>query len=389
MARLAAQSQWAAQIVALADPAEVARQRGEAALGIGKDRQFADHGDLLAQCPGLDAAIVATEVHTHAQITCDCLQAGVPVYLEKPMTRTIEEAHQVVAAARSAEVPLMVGMNLRFAPFYRRLKELVADGAVGEVISVEWKEVLSPGAWADGYCRASWYSRKSEVGGWLLEKSCHDIDQINWLMHPPCARVASFGSRSHFVPRDDVPERCTDGCPVADECVYECHKLHPDGTASLPEYVPPERWDLCVYHCGSDLVDRQVALLEYEDGATAAFSLLPAGNRWERLMRICGSDATIRASDALQEIHICAHDRADPVVEQLTTGRGGHGGADSRAMAAFLRLLDDPSQPSEISLEEGLESMLGAGGIELACQEKRVVELGPLRVAAPQAGEPE
>ncbi|MDP6108150.1 MAG: Gfo/Idh/MocA family oxidoreductase, partial [Candidatus Brocadiia bacterium] len=217
MARLAAQSPWSAEIVALADPAVVARQRGEEALGIGRERQFADHRDLLARCPELDAAIVATEVHNHARVACDCLRAGVSVYLEKPMCRTIDEAHEVVATARSTGVPLMVGMNLRFAPFYRRLKELVADGAIGELISVEWKEVLSADAWADGYCRASWYSRRSEVGGWLLEKSCHDIDQINWLMDAPCARVASLGSRSHFVPREDVPERCTDGCPEADE----------------------------------------------------------------------------------------------------------------------------------------------------------------------------
>jgi predicted dehydrogenase len=295
------------------------------------------------------------------------------------MARTIEEAHDVARAARSSRVPLMVGMNLRFAPFYRRLKQLVSDGAIGTLISIEWKEVLSAAAWADGYCRSSWYSRKCDVGGWLLEKSCHDIDQINWLVDAPCTRVASFGSRGYFRPRDDVPERCSDACPVESTCYFSCHRLHPDGPGSLPTYVPPERWDLCVYHSGSDLVDRQVAILEYDNHVTAAFSLLPVGSHWERLMRICGSEGTVRGSDSRNEIRIHRHNRTEPTVEVTSGVEGGHGGADPGVIGAFLSHLEDPSIPIAVTVEQGLESMLAAGAIETACAERRVVELAPLR----------
>lgn len=382
MARLALQSQWPVEIAALVDPSAEALRCGGGLFGVCEERRFTNHYELLAQCRDLDAAVVATDVRSHAHVACDCLRAGVPVYLEKPMTRTIDEAFDVFATVRSTGVPLMVGLNLRFAPFYRRLKELVSGGAVGDLISIEWKEVLSPAAWADGYCRSSWYSRKDDVGGWLLEKSCHDIDQINWLAGAACARVASFGSRRYFVPRHDVPQRCTEGCPIESQCYFSCFKLHPDGPVSLPPYVPADRWDLCVYHSGSDLVDRQVAILEYENGVTAAFSLLPVGNRWERLMRICGSEATIRASDHQNEIHIYRHDSTEPVVEDLSRVDGGHGGADPNIINAFLHHLNDPSLPLEITVEAGLESMLSAGAIEIACQERRLVELEPLRAKA-------
>lgn len=381
LARQALGSRWTVEIGALADPNPDALKRAGDLFELPTGNRYEGDRELLDRADEFDAAFVATDVRSHARIACECLEAGLPVYLEKPMTRTIDEALRVRATARSTGVPIMVGMNMRFGPFYRRLKDLVSGGAVGEPISIEWKEVLSPVAWADGYCRAGWYSRTRDVGGWLLEKSCHDIDMINWLVDTPCERVASLGSRSLFLPRDDVPRRCTDGCPIESKCYFSCLRLHPDGPDSCALYVPRDRWDLCVYHSGSDLVDRQVAILEYAGGVTAAFSLLPVGNRWERLMRICGSEATIRGSDSAKEIHIYPHDCKEPVVEELAAVEGGHGGADPGVVAAFLGYIENPDVPPPVTLEEGVESILCAAGIEMAREERRLVELGPLREA--------
>jgi predicted dehydrogenase len=379
LASLALKSGQPVEISALADPSQSSRKLAEDALGVPPDRQFTSCAQLLDQCPDLDAAIVATDVRSHAQTACRCLEKGLPIYLEKPMTRTIDEAHQVVRTSRETGVPVMVGFNLRYSPFYRRLKEVVQSGVAGQVISIEWKEILSPHAWADGYSRAGWYTQQDQMGGWLLEKSCHDIDLINWLVDAPCSRVSSFGSRKHFVPRDDVPLRCTDGCPIESECYFSCYKLHPDGPASTPSYVGPERWDLCVYHSGADLRDRQVAIMEYENGVTASFSIVPVGYRWERVMRICGTEATINGSDFDCEINVCRHDASQPTVETLPKTPEGHGGADPAIIKAFLDYMADRSRELPVSLDAALEAMLVAGGIELACDDKRVLELAQLR----------
>ena len=375
LARLLLASGRSVVIAAIADPSEQRRAQAVELLNVAAQGVFADYRELLDACSGIDGAIIATDVATHATIACACLEAGLPAYLEKPMTRTIDEALQVVAAAKETGVPLMVGFNLRYAPFYWRLKQLVAEGAVGEVVSIEWKEVLSPAAWAVGYCRASWFSWEAEAGDFLLEKSCHDVDQINWLAAAPCERVASFGSRRQFVPRDDVPQRCTDGCPIEAECCYSCFKVSPDGPESMPDYVPPDRWDLCVYHSGSDLMDRQVAIMEYANGVTAAFTLVPSGPQWERVMRVCGTTATIRAGDYTNEIRIYRHGSEEPTVEDVTARHEDHGGADPASIGAFVDLLNDPATRPRATLEDGLESMLVAGGIELARQQNSVIEL--------------
>jgi predicted dehydrogenase len=375
MAGLLLDSDRPVTFAALAEPLEARRVQVGERLNVDPERRFADHRELLAQCRGLDGAIIATDVSTHATVACACLEAGVPIYLEKPMTRSIAEAQEVVETAQRTGVPVMIGFNLRYAPFYHRLQQLVAEGVVGDVMSIEWKEVLSPAAWAVGYCRSSWYSRQDEAGGWLLEKSCHDIDQINWLAASPCVRVASFGSRSHFNPRTDLPQRCTDGCPIEAECPYSCFKVSPGGQDSVPGYVPPERWDLCVYHCGSDLMDRQVAIMEYETGTTAAFTIVPSGPRWERLMRICGTKATIRAGDHTNEIRIYPHGVTEPMIEDVSATTNDHGGADPRIIGAFVDFIADPTQPPRATLADGLESMLVAGGIEHARDQNTVIEL--------------
>lgn len=380
LTRLLVDSDRPVVVAALAEPMEPRLAATGDLFDVAPQRRFTDYRRLLDQCNDLDGAIIATDVNTHAEIALACIGAGVPIYLEKPMTRTVDEALAVTAAAKQANVPVMIGFNLRYAPFFHRLRQLVADGAVGDVVSIEWKEVLSAAAWAIGYCRATWYSREAQVGGWLLEKSCHDIDQINWLAGAPGTRVASFGSRSHFLPREDVPLRCTDGCPIEAQCDYSSYKLKSFVADGMPDYVPPDREDLCVYHSGSDLMDRQVAIIEYENNVTAAFSIVATGPDWSRLMRVCGTKATIRGSDLTNELEICRHDKSEPIVETVDADKEHHGGADPTIIASFIDFIADPvANAPRATLDDGLESMLVAGGIETARRENRVIELGQWR----------
>ena len=101
MAGLAIESEWPVRVTALADPSADARRKGGELLSVATARCFTDHRELLEQCQGdVDAAIVASTVDTHAEVACDCLRAGVRIFLEKPITRTIAEAMQVLRATR-------------------------------------------------------------------------------------------------------------------------------------------------------------------------------------------------------------------------------------------------------------------------------------------------
>ncbi len=377
LAGLAAQDAGRAKISAVAEPVETHRAGFADEFAVPQNRCFETHQELLSECPDLGGIFVTTPVASHAEVACDCLEAGVPVFLEKPMALNVAEARRIVDTAERTGVRLQVGFNMRYSPFCMRLKEVVSEGQLGRMLSVEWKETLAPSHWAE-YCRHPTYNRRAALGSWLLEKSCHDVDMINWIVDAPCVRVASFGSRSHFNPRPDVPERCSEECPIEAECIFSARKLYgdPEPDATGRRRQMPR---VCVYHSGSDLVDHQTAMLEYANGVTVGFSLLPLTHLQSRFVLICGSEATLRGCSALNELRIHPYLTGEEMVCDPGPASGGHGGADPTIVEAFIDWLDDGAHPPKTTAAEGLEAMVVACGIDLAMREHRVIELDELR----------
>ncbi len=199
-----------AELVAVAEPREDRRENCRGALCVPAERYCHDHRELLERLDELkfDAVIIATDVATHHGIACACMEAGLSIFLEKPMTRTLDEAADLVTVAQRTGAAVQVGFNMRYSPFFRKLHEIVTSGVLGTILSLKWTEALSLRHWSECYCRNSSYNNSATIGSWLLEKSCHDMDQFNWLLGKRCERVASFCSRSFFVPSTvpDVPK---------------------------------------------------------------------------------------------------------------------------------------------------------------------------------------
>jgi len=362
-----------AKIVAVAETDERRRRLFQKKFGVPQNRCYENYEALLNSDVKLDGVFVTTTPENHAEIACAFLERGVPVFLEKPMATNIEDAARIVSAARETGTPIQVGFNCRYAPFFVRLKEVLSSGQLGRILSLEWKEVLSPHHWST-YCRYPSYNRRSVIGSWLLEKCCHDLDLINWLVESPCVRVASFGSRSCFKQRADLPERCTQGCPIEDECIFSAFKFHPElknNPKALPDY-----FTLCVYNVDSDLVDHQSALLEYENGVSVCFSLMPLSQENTRLLYICGTKATLKGSWIRNEIRLFPHQNREEIVcDPDLSIEEEHGGGDPRIVLNFLDWLDDPANRPKTTEKEGWEAMKVACAIDLALREHRVVEL--------------
>ena len=116
----------------------------------------------------------------------------------------------------------MVCFVLRFAAFYRKVKEIIDSGALGEIVSIQASEGVMPWHQAHSFVRGHW-SVVQKSSPMILSKCCHDTDIVHWLAGRRCRRVASFGSLEYFRPERapaGAPARCTDGCPVGDTCPY-------------------------------------------------------------------------------------------------------------------------------------------------------------------------
>ncbi len=107
----------------------------ESAQRFGVPMAFSDHREMLDR-PDLDAIGVSVRVPKHHALTMDALRAGKRVYTEWPLGANLAEAEEMADLARSQGIMTMVGLQGRCAPEFLRLRELVTDGYVGEVLTV-------------------------------------------------------------------------------------------------------------------------------------------------------------------------------------------------------------------------------------------------------------
>lgn len=146
------------------------------------------HPDLaaaLAAGPRPDGVIVATPNPAHLQNGLDCIAAGLPVLVEKPLCDTVAAAETLVAAAESAGVALLTGHHRRHNPVMQKAREIIASGAIGRVVvghAMVW--LCKP----DTYFDTAW--RREPGAGPVIVNLIHDIDNLRFLLGEVAAVTA-------------------------------------------------------------------------------------------------------------------------------------------------------------------------------------------------------
>jgi predicted dehydrogenase len=165
------------------------------AADVSKYRLYADYKELLAK-EKLDFVIAAVPTYLHAEIAIAALEAGVHVFCEKPMARSLAEAQAMLDAAEKSKKRLMIGQCLRFWPEYVYLKEKVVSGEFGRVARADFSRLSLTPRW----CWQDWYLDFEKSGGAALDLHVHDADMVNWLFGlPPAVSSAA----THLVTKFD------------------------------------------------------------------------------------------------------------------------------------------------------------------------------------------
>ena len=129
-----------------------------------------------------DAVIIVTPTFTHRDIVVACAESGKHVFCEKPMSVRVAEAVDMNQAVEKAGVKLQIGFMRRFDPPFRRAKELIDSGELGEVMLI--KSVgRGPGL------PPPWTYNVAESNGLLGEVNSHDFDSTRWLAGSEYRRV--------------------------------------------------------------------------------------------------------------------------------------------------------------------------------------------------------
>jgi predicted dehydrogenase len=225
--------------------------------------------------PDLDWIMVFSPNSFHAEHILAALNNGKHVFTEKPLATTMEDCEKIFQAHLESNSHLATGFVLRYAPIYRKAKELLDAGAVGEILSVDANENLS--VELGSFIMRNWRREKERSGPYLLEKCCHDLDLLNWFIESVPSRVASFGGLNFFLPKNaDLEKKCSG-------------KNGKNPFTAIPDSHGADS----PFTSDKDIVDNQVAILEYRNGVRVTFQSVLSNAIRERRMYIAATEGTM------------------------------------------------------------------------------------------------
>ena len=169
-----------ARVVALAEPVDASRAAA-AALAPGATAH-ADYHELL-RAGGLDAVVICAPPHLHAPSAIAAFDAGLHVYLEKPLAPSLADAEPALQAWLRAGTIGMIGFNFRFHPQISRIRERLRDGAIGDPLAVRAVFSILP------HELPEWKRTRHTGGGVLLDLASHHVDLVHHLLGDDVTRV--------------------------------------------------------------------------------------------------------------------------------------------------------------------------------------------------------
>lgn len=137
---------------------------------------YYDNIDTLLKESDCEIVDICLPNYLHAEACIKAARAGRHIIIEKPLAVTLEEADEMIAACKEANVKLMYAEELCFAPKYERARHLVKEGAVGEVYMLKQSEKHS-GPHTDWF-----YDINLAGGGVLMDMGCHAMEWFRWML---------------------------------------------------------------------------------------------------------------------------------------------------------------------------------------------------------------
>lgn len=140
---------------------------------------------FLINDPYVNAIYVATPPSTHAEYAIAAMKAGKPVYVEKPMATTYAECQEMIAVSKETGVPCYVAYYRRALPYFLRVKQLIDDGVLGTISTVQIR-LAAPPHEADYNRNTLPWRVKKEIagGGYFYDLASHQLDMLDFLFGP-------------------------------------------------------------------------------------------------------------------------------------------------------------------------------------------------------------
>ncbi|GGC83986.1 putative oxidoreductase YteT [Thalassobacillus devorans] len=350
-----------------------------------------------------DVIIVASRDDTHIEYILKALEYDLDVISEKPMTTTAADSRRVMEAEVKSKGKVTVTFNYRYSPHHMRIKELINEGKVGRVTSVDLNWYI------DTYHGSSYFqrwNRKREFSGGLsIHKSSHHFDLVNWWLDQKPEEVFAFGALNYYGPESEHNPLREDGrhcktCDVKHDCSYYTRwnsrsnsaivrDDHIDSDEARKDGYTNYRPDQCVFDSDIEIEDTYTATVKYDKGALLSYSInfsLPyEGYR----LAINGTKGRIETTEfhapsrvpftvpeqTIEYFPLFGSKETIHVVQQ----EGGHGGGDP-VIQEDLFMGEDPRRKYKVlsGSEDGAYAVTTGEAVWKSAKENRSVRIEDL-----------
>ncbi|RZJ81364.1 MAG: Gfo/Idh/MocA family oxidoreductase [Flavobacterium sp.] len=385
-------------IIGVAEPVQFRNEKFVKAHKIDKENIFSTWEDVFTRPKFADAIIITTPDNLHYAPCMKALEMGYDILLEKPIAPTEKECRAILALARKQKRIVAVCHVLRYAPYFVKMRELIAGGAIGEVMSVQHLEPIEHTHMAHSYVRGNWHNSK-QTTPIILAKSCHDLDIVKWVIDKPCEEIIAMGDVKWFKAANapvGSTARCTDGCKVERECPYSAIKEYidrggrtsvfdipadvKDKKAVVLERLKTTNYGRCVYKMENDQPDHYITSMRFKDGVTANFSMEAFASYHGRRTRIFGAMGDMvgdMTELVVTDFRTGKVTKLKPIAEDVEGYKNsGHGGGDWLLAKDFAQAVanQDPKMLTS-TIDESIESHLMGFMAEKSRTTKKVTKV--------------
>ncbi|RBW69728.1 Gfo/Idh/MocA family protein [Bacillus taeanensis] len=350
-----------------------------------------------------DVIIVTGRDDTHVDYIVKALEHNLDVITEKPMATTAADCKRIIEAEAKSKGTVTVTFNYRYSPYHTKIKELLLEGKIGRVTSIDLNWYIDTFHGSSYFMR--WNRMRELSGGLSIHKSSHHFDLVNWWLDQKPVEVFAYGSLNYYGQESEHNPQKEDGrycvsCNVKSNCAYymrwnsrsgalNVKDDHIDSNSKSKEAYSSYRPDRCIFDSEIEIEDTYTASVKYNKGALLSYSInfsLPyEGYR----LAINGTKGRIETT----EYH--APSRVPfPVPEQtidyyplfgaketisVVKREGGHGGGDP-VLQEDLFLGEDPSRSYRIlsGSEDGAYAVAAGEAVWRSVKENRPISVETL-----------
>jgi predicted dehydrogenase len=315
-----------------------------------------------------DVLIVTTIDSTHDQFIIKGMEMGADIITEKPMTTDEFKAQAIIDAEQRTGKKVTVTFNYRYSPHRAKMWELLRNGAIGKLTSVDFHWYLNVQHGADYFRR--WHRLVEESGSLWVHKSTHHFDLLNWWIDSDPYEVFANSALDFYGKNNSYRYTNCRTCPVTDSCKFFWDMTKSERLMKL--YADNEKYDGylrdgCVWKEDINIFDKMAATIKYKNGVHVSYSLT-AYSPYEGY-RIAFNGTEGRLEAWIQEKNPTVERDYDEIMLSKNFGKfeyfqikqaEGHGGGDKLLKdRIFIPGTPDPLRQSAGTRDGALSCLIG------------------------------